>query len=225
MPSPYSTLNPYFDFYHQTQEQDFYADFIDEEIRIAGTECLFIPKTYESVDKILGEPYKTLYDKFYPLPCRLTTPDGYGGDGDMMTQFGLRFMNTSEWVISKRMFRNLKVPDRDIRPLEGDLLLVGPSGDGMSTYVDTNFTFSMMEITYVKHEVPNWPLGRYYVYQVMCQLFVASYEKFDTKSLDADLENFQYDNESNLQIAANRDIESVKPGLLDFSERNPFGNL
>ena len=83
----------------------------------------------------------------------------------------------------------------------------------------------MMEITYVKHEVPNWPLGRYYVYQVMCQLFVASYEKFDTKSLDVDIENFQYDNESNLQIAANRDIESVKPGLLDFSEKNPFGNL
>lgn len=80
MPSPYNTLNKYFDFYHQTNEQNFYADFIDEELRITGTECLFIPKTYESVDKILGEPYKTLYDRFYPLPCRLTTPEGYGGD-------------------------------------------------------------------------------------------------------------------------------------------------
>ena len=56
----------------------------------------------------------------------------------------------------------------------------------------------------------------------MCQLYVASYEKFDTKSNDIDVQNIQYNNESNLEIAANRDIESVKPGLLDFSERNPF---
>lgn len=224
MSSPFNTLNPYFDFYHQKNEQAFYADFIDEEIRITGTECLFIPKTYESIDKILGEPYKTLYDRYYPLPCRLTTPEGYGGDGDVMTQFGLRFMNTSEWVISKRMFRGLGVPDREIRPLEGDLLLVGPSV-GTVNFIDTEFTYSMMEITYVKHEVPNWPLGQYYVFQVMCQLFVASHEKFDTKSVDADAQNFQYSPEAELSIAANQDIESVKPQLLDFSEKNPFGNL
>lgn len=226
MASPHNTLNPYFDFYHQTNEQNFYADFIDEEIRLAGTECLFIPKTYESVDKILGEPYKTLYDRFYPIACRLTTPEGYGGDGDMMTQFGLRFMNNSEWVISKRMFRELEVPDRPIRPLEGDLLMVGPAGrSGPESYIDPQFTYSLMEITYVKHEVPNWPLGRYYVFQVMCQLFVASYEKFDTKSNDVDIQNFQYNNESNLDIAANKDIEEAKHQLLDFSEKNPFGNL
>lgn len=103
------------------------ADFIDEDIRLSGTECLFIPKTYESVDKILGEPYKALYDRYYPLPCRLTTPEGYGGEGDVMSQFGLRFMNTSEWIISKKMFRGLNIPNRDIRPFEGDLLMVGPS--------------------------------------------------------------------------------------------------
>lgn len=54
--------------------------------------------------------------------------EGYGGEGDMMSQFGLRFMNTSEWIISKRMFRGLEIPDRAIRPLEGDLLMIGPSG-------------------------------------------------------------------------------------------------
>lgn len=133
-------------------------------------------------------------------------------------------MNTSEWVISKRMFRNLNIEDRLLRPLEGDLLMVGPSG-GLETATDPQFTYSLMEITYVKHETPNWPLGSYYVFQVMCQLYVASYEKFDTKSSDIDVQNIQCNNESNLEIAANRDIESVKPGLLDFSERNPFGNL
>lgn len=31
----YNTLNPYFDFYHQKGEQDFYDDFIDEDIRLS----------------------------------------------------------------------------------------------------------------------------------------------------------------------------------------------
>ena len=82
-----------------------------------------------------------------------------------------------------------------------------------------------MEITYVKHETPNWPLGQYYVFQVVCQLYVASYEKFDTKTPDIDNQNIQYDNQSNLDIAANKDIESVKPDLIDFSEKNPFSGL
>ena len=60
--------------------------------------------------------------------------------GDMMTQFGLRFMNTSEWVISKRMFRSLNIEDRLLRPLEGDLLMVGPSG-GLETATDPQFTY------------------------------------------------------------------------------------
>lgn len=120
----YGVLNPHFDFYNCVEEQDFYSDFVDENIRIAGTEALFIPKDYVSVDSILGEPFQTLYTRFFPMPVVLTTPQGYGGDGDMMTQFGLRFMNSSEWVISKKMFRELKIPGRDIRPLEGDLLLI-----------------------------------------------------------------------------------------------------
>lgn len=92
----------------------------------------------------------------------------------------------------------------------------------MESYTDPQFTYSLMEITYVKHEVPNWPLGRYYVFQVMCQLYVASYEKFDTKSVDVDVQNIQYDNKSNLEIADNKSLTKAKTQLLDFSEKNPF---
>jgi hypothetical protein len=83
----------------------------------------------------------------------------------------------------------------------------------------------MMEITYVKHESPNWPLGRYYVFQVMCQLYVASYEKFQTGQPDIDLENTQYDNQSNLDIAANKDLDNKIAELVDFTENNPFGRF
>lgn len=220
----YGVLNEWFDFYNCTEEQNFYSDFIDENIKLAGTACLYIPKDYASVDSILGEPFQTLYTRFFPFPAVLTTPQGYSGEGDMMSQFGLRFANSSEWVISKRMFRDLNIPGRNIRPLEGDLILVGPTG-GQTSYTDPSFTYSMMEITYVKHESPNWPLGRYYVYQVMCQLYVASYEKFQTGHPDIDLENNQYDNQSNLNIAVNKNLDDKRLELVDFSENNPLGGI
>lgn len=217
-------LNPFFNFYTQTNEQDFYSDFVDEDIRLSGTSCLYIPKEYAGTDKILAEAYQVLYNRFYPIACRLTTPEGYSGEGDILSQFGLRFANTSEWVISKRMFRDLKIPGRDIRPLEGDLLMVGPS-DGNETNKDPQFTYSLMEITYVKHESPNWPLGRYYVFQVMCQLYVASYEKFQTGSPDIDVQNSQYGNEANLDLAMNKEFEEKAIELVNFDEKNPFGDF
>ncbi len=104
----YGQLNQHFDFYNQTNEQDFYADFIDEDIRLSGTECLYIPKTFDAIDKLLGEPYKVLYDRFFPIPCRLANPMGYGGANDIMSEFGLKTNLTSEWIISKRIFRKLR---------------------------------------------------------------------------------------------------------------------
>lgn len=142
----------------------------------------------------------------------------------MMTQFGLRFSNNSEWVISKRMFRSLKIPGRELRPLEGDLLMIGPS-NGLQTAYDAQFTYSLMEMTYIRHETPNWALGKYSVFQVVCQLYVASYEKFNTGSADLDRQNSEYDNQSNLDIASNQDMDNKKIELVDFSEKNPFSGL
>lgn len=217
-------LNPFFDFYHQKNEQDFYKDFVDENIRLAGTETLFIPKDFESVDSILGEPYKTLYSRFYPMACLLTTPEGYGGEGDMMSQFGLKYNVTAEWVISKRIFRELNIPKRPQRPFEGDLLLIGPN-EGDADSKDPSFTNSLFEITYVRHETPNWALGDYYVFHVVCQLYTASYEKFKTGAIDADLQSNQQDNLSELVLGINENLEKEKTTLVDFSEINPFGNL
>lgn len=122
--STYNKLNPYFDFYHQKNEQEFYADFIDEEIQLAGTEVLYIPRDFDKVDDILGEPYQTLYSRYYPMAVRITDIMGYDGTPDVMTQFGIQFQPQATMIISKRMFKNLKIPERELRPHEGDLILV-----------------------------------------------------------------------------------------------------
>lgn len=220
----YELLNPVFDFYHQTGEQDFYRDFVDEEIRLAGVEALFVPRDVMSVDSILKEPYQSLFSRFYPIPMRISNPQVFGGDGEIMSQFGMRIVTTAEWVISKRMFRDLKIPGREIRPLEGDLLMIGPSNGNQSNR-DPQYTYELYEINYVRHNFPNWTFGDYFVYQLVTQLYVAGSDKFDTKTVDIDRTKNEDDNQSNLSIASNFDLDEKKKTLVDFSEKNPFSGM
>lgn len=218
----YGQLNPWFNFYTNTQEQDFYADFIDEEIRLAGTECLYIPKEMASVDSILGEPYQSLYTQFFPIAARLASMVGYEGQPDVMTNFGIEFQPQSEWIISKRMFKAMNIPSRLLRPNEGDLLLVG---NYQSTSKDPIFTNSLFEMTYVKRDTPNWPLGRYYVWAINCQLYAVDGERFKTGNAHIDRITTQYSNKAALDSGINAGLEKKIVDLVDFTEDNPFGNL
>lgn len=212
-------MNEYFDFYTYTPEQDFFADFVDEEIRLAGTEVLYIPKDITDVDSILCEPYQSLHNRFYPIAARLSDVMGYSGQPDVMTQFGVQFKPEAEWIISKRMFRDMKIPGRDLRPNEGDLILVGSA---QSTMSDPIFTNSLFEITYVKRDMPNWPLGRYFVWAINCQLYTVSGEKFDTGNAHIDRINSQYNNSEDLKQGINAGLEQKKVEIVDFTETNPF---
>ena len=216
-------LNPYFNFYTQTNEQNLYTDLVDEIITIAGTETLFIPKEMTAVDDILGEPYQVLHNRYFPIPCVIGNPQGYGDNMASMSQFGLRWLVTSDWIMSKRMFDNLKIEGREIRPYEGDLLLIGPDP---ASWRDPIFTHSIFEIMYVSTVSPFWPLGKWYVYTLQCQLYVSSpSEKFETGNPEIDFVNKQDGAVENLDISSNIALKKKKPTLIDFTESNPFGDL
>jgi hypothetical protein len=221
--STYGTLNPHFNFYSNSNEQEFLSDFVDEEIRLAGAEVLYIPRTFEGVDSILGEPYKTLFDRFYPMAVRVTNITGPDGQPDVMSQLGIQFKPEMTFIISKRMFKAMGIEDRPLRPHEGDLILLGAE---QSTASDPIYTNSLFEITYVPREgSTNWPLGRYYVWDVKCELYRTSYEKFDTKNAHIDRMNEQYGNPADLEQGINKGLEDKKPVLIDFNENNPFSGL
>ena len=221
--STYNTLNPYFDFFNQSAEKAFYADFIDEEIRLAGVEVLYIVKDFDSVDELLGEPYQALHNRYYPMAVRVTNISGYDGEPDVMTQFGIQFKPQATLTVSKRMFKNLKIPERELRPHEGDLILVGSA---QATASDPVYSNSLFEITYVPREAStNWPLGNYFVWEVKCELYTVSYEKFDTGNPHIDRINSQYGNPADLLQGINSGLENKKSELIDFSEKNPFSGL
>jgi hypothetical protein len=144
---------------------------------------------------------------------------GYDGQGDLMSKIGLTMQDDASFVISKKRFKELNIPDR-ARPREGDLIFVGDTeNDGYGT-----FTNSFFEITYVEHEYPFWQLGKYFVYKLKCQLFAYSYEKFNTGNPAVDMMN-TITNTSEISTAINNALDVKKQTLVDFSEKNPFGNL
>ena len=148
---------------------------------------------------------------------------GYDGEPDVMTQFGIAFKPQATLVISKRMFKEFKIPGRELRPHEGDLILVGSS---QATSSDPLYTNSLFEDTYVPRETStNRPLGNHFVWEVKCELYTASYEKFDTGNAHIDRINSQYGNDADLLQGINKGLEKKKVELIDFSETNPFSGL
>ena len=214
-------LNPWMNFTSQSNEQALYGSFVDEMITIAGTECLYIPKEMSSIDDILGEPYQVLHNRYFSIPCVIGNPQGYGANIASMSQFGLRWLVTSDWIMSKKMFLELEVEGREMRPFEGDLLLVGPDP---STWRDPVFTHSMFEIMYVSTVAPFWPLGKWYVFTLNCQLYVSSpSEKFETGNAEIDFITKQYGAVEEMDEGTNIALKKKKSDLIDFSEQNPFG--
>ena len=107
--------------------------------------------------------------------------------------------------------------------MNGDLILVGSA---QATAKDPVYSNSLFEITYVPRErSTNWPLGTYYVWEVKCELYNTSYEKFDTESEHINRVNTQYGNTADLLQGINTNLETKKNELVDFSESNPFSGL
>jgi hypothetical protein len=213
------TTNPYFNHLKSKPEQSLYESLIIESIKNAGIDVYYIPREYLEIDSILGEPKKSTFNSAFKIEVYLKNVMGYEGQGDLMTKFGLMMQDDASLMISKKRFLELNIPNR-IRPREGDLIYIGdPENNGYGS-----FTNSFFEITYVEHESPFWQLGKYFVYELKCQLFTYSYEKFNTQNAAIDEINTTT-NASEIDVAINNALETKKATLVDFSEKNPFGDL
>jgi len=102
--------------------------------------------------------------------------DGYAGQGDILTKFGVRVTTEATFVISRERFEESVSPfleqqedDYEVvnRPREGDLIF-SPLGK------------KLFEIKFVEHEKPLYQLRKNYTYQLTCELFEYEDEVIDT---------------------------------------------
>ena len=172
-------LNPFF-LQGTSSEQRLAQDLINEQLRMYGVEVTYIPRKFVDTDNILNEVQSSKFDDNFAIEAYVNTYDGYGGQGDIMTKFGMSLRDELTLTVSKERFEdfiapflaaNVGDPDSGItlatRPREGDLIYF-PLGT------------RLFEVKFVEHEDPFYQLGKNYVYQLKCELFEYEDEVIDT---------------------------------------------
>jgi hypothetical protein len=94
----------------------------------------------------------------------LKSTEGFGGEGDLVSKFGLDVRDEVIFTVHKDSF-NLAT-DMD-KPLEGDLVFL-PINKGL------------FEIKFVEHEQPFYQAGKNYSFDITCELYQYSQEQLET---------------------------------------------
>tara|TARA_B100000427_G_scaffold289603_1_gene265408 strand:+ start:590 stop:2272 length:1683 start_codon:yes stop_codon:yes gene_type:complete len=183
-------LNPFF-LQGSQSEQRLVQSLIDEQLKIYGVEVTYIPRKYVRKQTVLKEVQSSVFDDNFLLEAYVDTYEGYGGQGDIMTKFGVSLKDELTVTISKERFEDFispfldAMPDDEIelatRPREGDLVYF-PLGQ------------RLFEVKFVEHENPFYQLGKNYVYQLKCELFEYEDEVLDTdiEAIDTQLEDLGF---------------------------------
>ena len=181
-------LNPFF-LQGSQSEQRLVQDLINEQLKIYGVEVTYIPRKFVRKQTIIKEVQSSAFDDNFLLEAYLNTYEGYSGQGDIMTKFGVSLRDEVTLTISRERFEDFISPflsaDDDYelssRPREGDVIFF-PLGS------------RLFEVKFVEHEEPFYQLGKNYVYQLKCELFEYEDEVFDTdiEEIDSQLEDLGY---------------------------------
>jgi hypothetical protein len=155
-----------------TNEQRLVEDLIIEAIQIKGHDIYYMPRTSVNPDHILGEDPMNQFTQVYPIEMYMNNVQGWEGDGELMSKFGIQVTDNATFVVSKRRWEDAVASQTDdlqlpLRPAEGDLLYFPK-------------TKAFFEIKYVNHLDPFFQIGKFYVYSLQCELYRYSSENIDT---------------------------------------------
>ena len=165
-------------FSHGTSsEQNLYEDIIIESLRIYGHEAYYIPRTIVNEDFIFNEDALSKFGEAYQIEMYVDSIDGYEGDGNLLSKFGLEVRNQISFVLSRRRWNQLigrfGEDSGSIRPKEGDLIYL-PLVKGL------------FEIRYVDGDTPFYQLQNMPTYKLTCELFEYGNEALDTGVSEVD---------------------------------------
>ena len=176
-------LNPFF-LQGSPNEQRLVQELINEQLRIYGIEVIYIPRKFVRKQTVIKEIQSSKFDDNFAIEAYLNNYDGYTGQGDILSKFGVNLKDEVSLIISRERFEDFISPflleseqdgelELSTRPREGDLVYF-PLGQ------------RLFEVKFVEHENPFYQLGKLYVYELKCELFEYEDEVIDTSVNDID---------------------------------------
>lgn len=231
--------NFYFNNFTNSQEQLLIENLIIESIKIYGQDMYYIPRTTGSYDALYTEDDSPEYNGAFLVELYIKSIDGFQGDGDFLSKFGLEIRDRVTLTIARRVFaEEIGNANQLIRPREGDLI-----------YFPLNN--KIFQIKFVEHEAIFYQLGALQTYDLQCELFEYSNETFNTgipqiDQLDDDYQNNPIDSAFQLEDGVyladengdnfaletyaqgsglqeeNDFFQQQANGFIDFTEIDPF---
>jgi hypothetical protein len=183
-----SPINPYF-LQGASSEQRLVQDLINEQLKMYGQDIVYMPRQLINEKTIIKEVVVSKFDDNFRIEAYILNFNGFGGQGDILSKFGVKTSDELTLIISKERYEDFISPflinDSDIkvttRPQEGDLIYL-PLDNGL------------FEIKYVEEKVPFYQLNNLYVYELRCEIFRYEDEIIDTgiDEVDRSVEDFGY---------------------------------
>lgn len=215
-------VNFYFNNFTNSSEQELIEDLIIESIRIYGIDTWYIKRTIGARDELLNEDDLPVYSSANMVEMYIKEIDGFGGEGDFLSKFGLQIRDSVTLTIAMRTFnKEVGYYNEDVRPFEGDLI-----------YLPLNN--KLFKIMHVEHEAIFYQMGSLQTYDLRCELFEYSNERFQTGVDEIDEILAGYVTTSSIEasdledvdlFADNFTIQQEADDIVDWSEANPFGEL
>jgi hypothetical protein len=200
----------------------------------------YIPRKLNNYDAVYGADDQSSYENAYQIELYIKSVDGFAGDGNFMSKFGIEIRDQVVFSVARRIFNEeVSTSTNQVRPNEGDLI-----------YFPLNE--KCFQIKYVnKHEM-FYQLGSLQTWELTCELFEyagetintgipqvdALQKKFDTNQYNWAIKdqegNMLLDEEGNLLVlegsglddlifnADNDEIQKESDLFVDFTAYDPF---
>lgn len=234
----------FFNNFQSSQEQRLLEDLIVESISIYGQDMYYIPRTIANKDSLYTEDDSSRYENAILVCMYIKSIDGFSGDGNFMSKFGLEIRDQVVFSVAQRTFNEeIQTVTSQIRPNEGDLI-----------YFPLNRKCFQIKFTN-KFEM-FYQLGALQTYELTCELFEYSSEVFNTGIPEIDIMQTKFsenvldwtilDEDGNYLMTEDDDylvvetfegassqadiditnqVQTESDGFVDFTERDPFSEL
>ena len=158
-------------------EQHLYEDLMIEQLKIYGQDVFYIPRTLVKEDNLFGEDTLSKFGDAYLIEMYFENIEGYEGEKEIMSKFGLQMQEDVTFVVSRRRFEQLVSHDSNLivktRPNEGDLVYFPK-------------VKKIFEITFVDHDDPFYQVHNVPAFKLKCKTFEYSSEDLDTGITEID---------------------------------------
>lgn len=234
------STNFFFNNFQSSQEQLLLEDLVIESIKIYGHDVYYIPRVLNNYDDVYGADDQSSYDLAYPIEMYIKSIDGFSGDGEFLSKFGVEIRNQVVFSMARRIF-NEEVGQYTTqeRPNEGDIIWFP-------------LNKRAFVIRYVNKYEMFYQLGALQTWEVTCEVFEYSGEKFSTgipeidelqKKYDTNILNWILKDENGdalltedsdylmlehstiedlLPMADNDEIQAESDDFIDFTAFDPF---